>query len=379
MPRDSACLRLLVAAHRAAQGGRGSGYDVATSVWGGVVQLLRWPHAGRVAAPAGGSCRRSILCRVPAPLATPGRGGPLPTSGGSVTRVRRIRFRPVRSREVVEQFLAANDADRLLRGDIEAGGELTRWLGDADRRGGRTARTAPSGWTSFVPAAGRPSRLGRAASSASPRLRRVPRRRTCRTERTVRTRFRFGRRRECAGWTEVADRRALPARCAYRLRCHGVSVPAHSMMGELTGRATGKLLLFGEHAAVYGHPALGISLPWTAGAEDHPRCRRRPRRFAPGHRATPGAAGASSPRCSPCRHLHAVVEIRSQIPIGLGFGSSAALCVAAERAPDERRVRRRPGAAAVWRTAPMNRERVFHGTPSGADTGLAASSRNRLT
>ena len=67
---------------------------------------------------------------------------------------------------------------------------------------------------------------------------------------------------------------------------------------------------------------------------------------------------------------HAVVEVRSQIPIGLGFGSSAALCVAAERAlttgaapPDSR--------AAAWRGA-HHRERVFHGTPSGADTGLAA-------
>ena len=70
-------------------------------------------------------------------------------------------------------------------------------------------------------------------------------------------------------------------------------------------------------------------------------------------------------------HLHAVVEIRSQIPIGLGFGSSAALCVAAERALTSAALPP-PSAAAVWRGA-HERERVFHGTPSGADTGLAAS------
>ena len=66
----------------------------------------------------------------------------------------------------------------------------------------------------------------------------------------------------------------------------------------------------------------------------------------------------------------AVVEISSQIPAGLGFGSSAALCVAAERAL----ATAPPSAdqpATVWRGA-HEREKVFHGTPSGADTGLAA-------
>lgn len=79
----------------------------------------------------------------------------------------------------------------------------------------------------------------------------------------------------------------------------------------------------------------------------------------------------------------AVLEVRSQIPIGLGFGSSAALCAAAERAlrhaprPATRdnasAGTATPAPAAVWRGA-HEREKVFHGTPSGADTGLAIHS-----
>lgn len=141
------------------------------------------------------------------------------------------------------------------------------------------------------------------------------------------------------------------------------------MTGERTGRATGKLLLFGEHAAVYGHPALGVSLPWGLELKVSPLPET-------GHAESHRAIGALPPvpeqlaTMLGAPRLHAIVEIRSQIPIGLGFGSSAALCVAAERALTNASTPRSP-AAAAWRGA-HERERVFHGTPSGADTGLAA-------
>ncbi|MCY4485199.1 MAG: hypothetical protein OXC12_20200 [Spirochaetaceae bacterium] len=127
--RDDARRRVLaaaLAAHRAAQGGRGSGYDVATSVWGGVVRF------------AGG----------PAPVVTPWRPRALPNlylvqgadplaTPGAVARYEEwrerepgpaARFRE-RSRALVEQFLAAGGAKACCTA-IEAGGELTRWLGE---------------------------------------------------------------------------------------------------------------------------------------------------------------------------------------------------------------------------------------------------------
>ena len=119
---------------------------------------------------------------------------------------------------------------------------------------------------------------------------------------------------------------------------------------------------------MHGHPALGIGLPWTLeltiepAAETGDSAARRPvERYPP----LPDrlAAMLDAPR------MAAAVEVRSRIPVALGFGSSAALCVAAERALTADRAPP-PAAAALWHGA-HRRERLFHGTPSGADTGLA--------
>jgi len=136
-------------------------------------------------------------------------------------------------------------------------------------------------------------------------------------------------------------------------------------MGVGTARA--KLLLLGEHAAVHGHPAVGLTLPWTLTVTHTPaeewnldawREYAEPvRRLVA--RLGELAAERGLPPPPPGRF-----EARSDIVPSAGFGSSAALCAALVNvfypgldaaAKDE----------LAWRA-----EFLFHGTPSGIDTGL---------
>ncbi|MEX2443422.1 MAG: mevalonate kinase [Alkalispirochaeta sp.] len=143
--------------------------------------------------------------------------------------------------------------------------------------------------------------------------------------------------------------------------------------------APGKLLLFGEHSAVFGYPAVGTALNRGLHVSVSP---------APRMTLTLGgeAAAAKSdteaalhrfgaflsqraPHLPPSR-----VEIVSDLPISSGFGSSAALCTALAQwslqveAPG---TGGEPARWEMWRRA-HELETFFHGTPSGIDTGLAA-------
>jgi len=150
------------------------------------------------------------------------------------------------------------------------------------------------------------------------------------------------------------------------------------------GCGSGKLLLFGEHSAVYGHPAVGIGLPWgikvsitETGLQEWELPSLLPEEgtnlrklidFAVNHFPALKKLGGMR------------VTIESDIPISMGFGSSAALCVALIKAFVTLLAGKvLPGSIArelgrsidfLWRLA--NRaEQIFHGKPSGVDTGLS--------
>ena len=132
-------------------------------------------------------------------------------------------------------------------------------------------------------------------------------------------------------------------------------------MGDLVGIANSKLLLFGEYAAVFGYQALGICLPWQLRLTVKNKSNKS---LSYGKDLSENLAKLLSEFS-----LNLNIKICSQVPIGLGFGSSASLCVAVEQALNSEKTSNAKELKHVWYAA-HQREKLFHGNPSGADTGL---------
>lgn len=185
--------------------------------------------------------------------------------------------------------------------------------------------------------------------------------------------------------------------------------------------APGKTILMGEHAAVYGRPALVAAIdrrlrveleedahpgppsvrldlaqidvdetvPWADLARETDACRRAwnhyqrapsPERFAPLETADPArvvrlAIGETAHDLRGADGDALVgacwtIRVRSEIPIGAGFGSSAAIAVAVVRACLEA-AGVAPSLDRIDRIA-LDVERRQHGLPSGVDSATVA-------
>jgi mevalonate kinase len=143
------------------------------------------------------------------------------------------------------------------------------------------------------------------------------------------------------------------------------------------GAAHGKVILLGEHAVVYGAPALAAGIDRGARATATKLADGEASRLQLGGDSIPADPDSSDDRARAFAALLAegraapsvAVEATSELPAGGGLGSSAAIGVAIGRAVASLEGAPIDGEAAARAVA---WERVFHGNPSGIDTTAAA-------
>ncbi len=160
-------------------------------------------------------------------------------------------------------------------------------------------------------------------------------------------------------------------------------------MTLIYGKASGKIILLGEHAVVYGYPAIAIPVSKV----------RATARVYPEFEKSPGWIGikasdidletslADLPENDPIKsavnltfgainptHIPAItIQIFSTIPIASGLGSSAAISIAIMRGLSA--FMGQPLSPAVISDLTYEVEKIHHGTPSGIDNTVIAYQR----
>jgi mevalonate kinase len=149
-------------------------------------------------------------------------------------------------------------------------------------------------------------------------------------------------------------------------------------------RAPGKVILFGEHAVVYGRPAIAVPVTQVQASvtvEDSPDPGLWIHATDIGRTLEVSSAPPDEPLCLTVRNtldhlgmaveaVHLCLSIHSTIPVASGLGSGAAVATAIVRALGAHLGHRLDAAAIssiVYRT-----EEIYHGTPSGIDNTVVA-------
>jgi len=150
------------------------------------------------------------------------------------------------------------------------------------------------------------------------------------------------------------------------------------------GEAPGKVVLIGEHAVVYGHPAIAIPVRSVSARAEALFMRGDGIELdAPDIEESVKAAEKPSRRLAPLvKLIRSVADffgegglglkvvLRSTVPVGRGMGSGAAVSVAIVRAICNV-LKRRLNAEQIAELALVS-EREYHGRPSGVDTAVVA-------
>ena len=162
----------------------------------------------------------------------------------------------------------------------------------------------------------------------------------------------------------------------------------HKEQGVTVGTAPGKVILFGEHAVVYGRPAIAVPVSQVqarAEVEDAPAgcgltivapdlgCEFQPYRLAEAHAgelALARTARNTLERLGYAGEPDLRITISSTVPMGRGLGSGAAVATALVRALTAHLggyLTARDVSDLVYQT-----ELIHHGTPSGIDNTVIA-------